>query len=257
MSIQSKKRHNNILSFLQEHGFCKTIDLAEHFEVTVETIRGDLSKIEKEGKLIRKHGGAVLHQQSINGELNFDQRNIKNIFEKKAIAKLALKYIEEGDTIFIDGGTTTWQMAQIMPDIAITIITDSIRVIASLSHLKNITTIVIGGTIWPASQTIIGPTAIAMIQDCYVDKYFFGCQGFDIDWGISESNHDVASIKKTMLKHSQQHYLLIDSQKINTRSVVRFSDIDEVQFLLTDDKADPKVIVALKDRYKNISVVTA
>ena len=251
MSVQSKKRHNNIISFLQEHGFCKTIDLAERFEVAVETIRGDLSKIEKEGKLIRKHGGAVLHQQSINGELSFDQRNIKNIREKKAIAKLALEYIEEGDTIFLDGGTTTWQMAQGMPDIAITVITDSIRVIASLSHLKNITTIAIGGTIWSPSQTIIGPTAIAMIKDCYVDKYFFGCQGFHMDWGISDSNHDVASIKKAMLKHSKQHYLLLDSQKINTRSVVRFTEIDDVQFILTDDKAEPKVIKALKARHKN------
>jgi DeoR/GlpR family transcriptional regulator of sugar metabolism len=233
MSVQSKARHQQIISFLKEAGQAKVHELSAKFQVTEETIRRDLAKLENDDLLIRKHGGAV-PQNTIPDELSFDQRKIQNIKEKTVIAELALKHIEEGDTIFLDGSTTTWQMARNMPDIPLTIISDSIRVLVSLSKHKNITLVSIGGVICPATQTMLGPNAISSIKNYYVDKYFFSCQGLDPDWGVSDNNYDVAAVKIAMIEQSNKHFLLLDNQKLNKRSLVLFASLKEVDHIITD-----------------------
>ncbi|WDE97284.1 DeoR/GlpR family DNA-binding transcription regulator [Lentisphaera profundi] len=233
MSVQSKARHQQMMSFLHEVGEAKVNELSQKFNVTEETIRRDLARLEKDGLLIRKHGGAV-PQDVITNELSFDQRKIQNIKEKTAIAELALKHIEAGDSIFLDGSTTTWQMARKMPDIPLTIISDSIRVLVSLANHKNITLVSIGGVLCPATQTMLGPNAISSINNYYVDKYFFSCQGLDSEWGVSDNNYDVAAVKIAMLAQSKKHFLLLDNQKVHKRSLVLFASLKEVDHIITD-----------------------
>lgn len=247
-------RHEIIISILKEQGHARVIDFAEQFNVTEETIRRDFTKLEKKGKIIRKHGGAVL-KETLGGELSFDQRRIQNIDEKTAIAKFALSYIKPGDTIFLDGSTTAWQMSRYMPDIEITVITDSIKVIASLMNHQKLNLISIGGQIWTPTQTMIGQGALDSVVNCHVNKCFFSCQGLDPEWGVSDNNSDIAAIKKAMLNHSTEHYLLVDSDKLQAKSLIKFADTSQIDFVFTDDKSAEKVIQQLRDRNIQVHVV--
>ncbi|EDM26922.1 transcriptional regulator (DeoR family) protein [Lentisphaera araneosa HTCC2155] len=255
MSVTADLRHKNIIDFLKLNGESKVIDLSHEFQVTEETIRRDLGRLENEGKLIRKHGGAILQEQSLLIEQSFEQRQIQNIKEKTAIAEHALSLISEGETIFMDGSTTTWQMSKIMPDIKITVITDSLRVFVNLSNHSNISLISIGGKLWHSTQTLVGPTAISTIQNYFVDKYFFSCQGIDKDWGISDNNNDVASVKSAMIANSNQKILLVDHSKIQKKSLVRFAALDQINHLITDQKCPQENIDSLKEHIASITIV--
>lgn len=255
MSATADLRHKNIIDFLKLNGESKVIDLSNEFQVTEETIRRDLGRLENEGKLIRKHGGAILQEQSLLTELSFEQRQIQNIKEKTAIAEHALSLINEGETIFMDGSTTTWQMSKIMPDIKITVITDSLRVFVNLSNHSNISLISIGGKLWHSTQTLVGPTAINNIKDYFVNKYFFSCQGIDSQWGISDNNNDVASVKSAMIANAEQKILLVDHSKLQQKSLIRFAALDQIDQLITDNAANPQAIQLLENTIQHITVL--
>jgi DeoR/GlpR family transcriptional regulator of sugar metabolism len=255
MSVTADLRHKNIIDFLKLNGESKVIDLANEFHVTEETIRRDLGKLENDGKLIRKHGGAILQDQNLLIEQSFEQRQIQNIKEKTSIAEHAITLISEGETIFMDGSTTTWQMSKILPDIKVTVITDSLRVFVNLANNKNITLISIGGTLWPSTQTLMGPTAISTIQNYFVDKYFFSCQGIDKDWGISDNNNDVASVKSAMIANSDKKILLVDHSKLQKKSLVRFAVLDQIDQLITDSKCPKNIIKSFQSQINTITAV--
>ncbi|MCH2175031.1 MAG: DeoR/GlpR family DNA-binding transcription regulator [Lentisphaeria bacterium] len=245
MLEKTQARYKEILNYLELHGPSKVKALAQHCRVTEETIRRDLSALEESGKLFRRHGGAVL-QNSLKGELDFEERKIQNISEKTIIAREALKILNEGDTIFLDGSTTAWQMAQSMPDMNVTVITDSIRVLQTLATHKTSQVIILGGRVWAPSQSLIGPQTLASINQYHVDKFFFSCKGLDTDWGLSDNNPDTTAVTEKMLQNSNQNILLIDHAKFNKKALIRFAEIDQVSILITDLQTNKKTLQDLE-----------
>lgn len=126
------ERQKKIVELVNKRLSIRVSELSDIFSVTEETIRRDLEKLEKEHKLSRSHGGAVSIQQQ-ESEIHFSEREITNVIEKKAIAHEAAKYVKSGDRIILDASTTAWYMAKILPDIELTVITNSMKAAIELS----------------------------------------------------------------------------------------------------------------------------
>lgn len=226
------ERQREIFSLITQRGSARVSELAETFSVTEETIRRDLEKLESEDKIKRSHGGAILRE--IRGEVSFETREIRCMDEKKAIAKRAVSFVEEGDSLFLDASTTAWQMASLLPKLPLTLITHSVRVINALPQHPELDIIMLGGRVQKRSGYTSGSQSIAGIKNFHVNKAFFSCQGVDKDFGLSDSNSDIAELKRLLLKQADSNYLLADSSKFGVRALAQVAPLDQVQHLVTD-----------------------
>ncbi|MBS4194240.1 DeoR/GlpR family DNA-binding transcription regulator [Lederbergia citri] len=247
------ERHKKIIEIVNNRLSIRVSELSEIFSVTEETIRRDLEKLESEGKLQRSHGGAVSIQES-NSEIHFSERVITNVPEKKAIAKEAADQVNNGDRIILDASTTAWYMAKELPNIPLTVVTNSIKVVMELSKKEKIEVISTGGKLLSRSLSFVGPLAEQSISNYHVDKAFISCTGVHFEDGLSDSNELQALIKKQMMMRSELVYLMADSSKFGKRSFSQIYPIQEVDVVITDKKIDPLEKNMLEEN--NITVVT-
>ena len=239
MLMFPEERHQQILKVLHASGSVKVNELSEVFNVTLETIRRDLEKLEAKNKLKRTHGGAILVQEQMDDDdIPFKVRERLNKAEKINIAKAAVQLIDEGDHIYIDAGSTSLYLAKAMPNIDLTIVTNSLLVAFELSKRKKIRIILTGGDLIESSFSIVGWDAIRSIQQYNVKKMFYSCKGFDKEWGVSDSNQQQAAVKKAVMERAEQVILLLDSSKTAKRSFVYINAIDEIDSIVVDAKSD-------------------
>lgn len=229
------QRHENIVKILIERESIRVSELSEIFKVTEETIRRDLEKLEKEGYLKRSHGGAVITKESQN-ELSYLEREVINVESKKEVAQIALDFIDPNDRIILDASSTAWYMARILPDIPLTVLTNSIKVSLELSTKEKISVHSIGGLLWAKSLSFVGPQAERALENYYVDKAFMSCKGVDANWGLSDSNELQALVKRKMIGISEKTYLLVDHSKFGVKSFSRISNLDNIEYIISDSK---------------------
>jgi len=206
--------------------------------VTVETIRRDLEKLEKLEQLTRTHGGAVLFE-GINLDLPSEKRSVMNIEGKIEIAKKAVRHINTGDTIFLDGSTTSYYLAKLVRDIrSISVITNSLHIIKELSGCETIKLISTGGIYDINNESFVGDMAIENLKNYCANKVFFSSKGLTRDKGVLESNEHEHKIKKIMIENSTLRYFLVDKSKIDRIGFVKLADLKELDFLVTDADLD-------------------
>lgn len=242
------ERHQNIIELINERKSIRVTELSELFSITEETIRRDLEKLEKQGKLARSHGGAVSVSASDSLEVSYLEREITNVKEKAEIAHEAVKQVNEGDKIILDASTTAWYMAKELPDMKITVLTNSIKVATELSSKKQITVISTGGILQSKSLSFVGPLAEASLETYHVDKAFISCKGLHLERGISESNELQAHIKNVMINSTDVVYIMIDHSKFGVQAFSKYSDLDLIDYIITDSKVDAQLIQQLTDR---------
>lgn len=230
-----EERHNEILEILTIKGKVRVTELSEKFSVTVETIRRDLERLESEKKLKRTHGGAILFaDQEEENEIPFKERKILNQKEKILIAKAAIQYIEEEDVLFLDAGSTCLFLAKELPNIRVTVVTNSVLVAYELSQKSEVQVVMSGGNLMRSSLSLAGPAATRSLKNYHINKMFFSCKGFDQDWGISDSNEQQAAIKRVAMEMSDQKILLLDGTKLNKRSFVHIENINKINLVIID-----------------------
>ena len=240
------ERHREIVSIVDKEHSIRVTELAKRFGVTEETIRRDLEKLEAQGKLLRSHGGAV-SVQHIEVETPFSERKIAQAEEKAAIAREAVKRIQEGDVILLDASTTAWQIAQLLPDMSLTVLTNAIKVAVELSKHTHVRVISTGGTLSSRSLSYVGPLAERSLEMYYGNKVFFSCKGVDLTAGISDSNEWQALLKKRMLDIAQERYLLVDHSKFGVKALTVFGQLSQVDEVITDQKTPEETVNKLKD----------
>lgn len=249
------ERRNNILKIIGIHGTVKVSDLSNKFSVTEETIRRDLERLDKEGKLIKTHGGAVL-QENVSVEYSFDDRLKVNIEEKERIASLANELIEDGDTVFVDMSTTALLLMKFLGEsINVTVITNSLRCLVDLAGKPNINLISLGGTFDERAYSFIGPTAYKNIDNYYVDKTIFSVKAIGVEYGLMDSKENLAHIKKKMIKNSRKSILLADAGKFDKNALIKVSDFSYIDTLVTTKKLDSNWVKYLNN--KNVEVIYA
>lgn len=248
------ERHREIMNVLDQEGRVKVNELARLFQVTEETIRRDLERLESEGKLLRSHGGAV-SVKSFERETPFSEREIRYMQEKMAIAREAVKRVEEGDTILLDASTTAWQMARLLPDMHLTVLTNAIKVAVELAERSRIRVISTGGKLSPASLSYVGPAAERMLKDYHVSKLFFSCKGVDIERGLSDSSESNATIKRRMMAIADKRYLLADHSKFGIKALAMLAPLDEVGEVITDRKLDASMLYRMSGMNMNVTLI--
>lgn len=239
-------RHRLILARLEESGSVRTIDIAQELNVTDETIRRDLEKLEKDNLVQRTHGGAIKLQSPMK-DRSFEERSIQNISAKQRIAREALSLIKPGDRIFVDASSTALQMAKIIPNMHLVVMTNSSLVAQELAVHPDIEIIHSGGMLDRQSQSYVGPAAIATMRRFRVDKVFFSGNGIDAMRGISEINESQAYIKEMIIPRSGSAILLADPSKLGVNSTYFFARCEEINTLVTCVEADHPLLELLVD----------
>lgn len=232
------ERHQKIVELINEQKSMRVTELSQTFSVTEETIRRDLEKLESEGKLSRSHGGALTLGTPEEREVPYFEREITNIKQKKEIALLAAKQINEKDTVILDASSTALYMARVLEDMPITVVTNSIKVALELSKKQQINVISTGGTMLPKSLSFVGPLGEASLSNYNVNKAFISCQSFHVEHGISDSNESQARIKKKMIERAENVYIMVDYTKIGKKAFAYISDIDVIDYVITDSKVN-------------------
>ncbi|WP_130835825.1 DeoR/GlpR family DNA-binding transcription regulator [[Erwinia] mediterraneensis] len=230
----ASERRNIILEHLKANGQVFVNELAEEFNVSQETIRRDLNKLEELRHIKKIHGGAVSAQFGF--ELEFNQRARLAEDEKKAIALKAAELIKPGDSLFIDFGTTTLEFArQIASVTQLTVMTNS-PVIANLFH-ENATTnlILIGGQFGMSKMECIGPVTLQGISAFYADYAVIGAGAVSPEAGIMDQDLNEAAIARQMIKQSNKTIVLADGHKLNNRATSLVAEWNDISWLVTTD----------------------
>ncbi|WP_028552509.1 DeoR/GlpR family DNA-binding transcription regulator [Paenibacillus sp. UNC451MF] len=248
------ERYEKIVSVVNQRGAIRVSELSELFQVTEETIRRDLDRLEQAGRLTRSHGGAVSIKDDQQPEIPYFEREITYAEEKKRIAQAAIKRIAPKDRILLDASSTAWYMAAEVPDHPLTVLTNSIKVATELSSKEKIEVISTGGLLAQRSLSYVGPLAERSLDTYHVDKLFLSCKGVHLDRGISESNELQARIKERMIGMADEVILLVDSSKFGIQAFTHVADLSEVDVIITDRRIAKDTLEQLQDR--GISVIT-
>lgn len=242
------ERKNEILATLQKEQRVLVAELSQKYDVTEETIRRDLEKLEKEGFVKKTYGGAVLNSNT-NVELPLKIREKTNKKEKQIIAKLVSDMIEDGESIMLDSSSTSLMVAKnLKQQKKLTVITNSVEVLIELAGNKGITVISTGGMLRESSLSLVGKTAERALGNFNVDKAIISCKGLDMEKGITESNEDEAEIKSVMRDCAKKTILALDSSKFDNISFVRVMDLRTGDIVVTDSLNQEKWIKYFEDK---------
>lgn len=239
-----EERLREILRRVRDSGGVRVSVLASELHVTPETIRRDLERLDNDGKLIRTHGGAV-PVASDRRELPFDVRESANSTQKRSIALAALRHIVEGDVIALDASSTARELARVMPDMALTVVTHSLAVATELVDRAHIRVISTGGVLDAPSLSFVGALAEHTLSRFHVTKLFFSCQGLDIERGLSLTADEQAGMKRRMIDLAEATYLLADSTKFGVKAVEFFASCSELDVIITDKPVAATMLTAL------------
>ncbi|MFA9557829.1 DeoR/GlpR family DNA-binding transcription regulator [Evansella sp. AB-rgal1] len=250
----SVERYENILEQLDKNKIIKVSELSQLLGVTEKTIRVDLESLEQKGLLKRIHGGAVLPEDE-SRIFPIDERQSLRSDVKTAIAMEALKLIEPGETILMDGGSTTQALARLLGDFPVTVITNDIKIATELLSKELVQLLVLGGTRIGTSSSLIGAEATDYLKRIRVKRVFFGTTGVSVQHGLTVLHSLHADWKRQVIQSAERVTLLVDSTKFEKVALIQFAQIHEIDDIITDDKIDPHIRKELET--KDVSVTFA
>lgn len=233
------ERRKKIIEIITQNKSVLVPELSRMFEVTEETIRRDLEKLEKQGVLIRSYGGATLAEEN-GSEMPVEERQTVNYKGKDAIGREAAKLVKDGETIFLDASTTALQLARYLKDRkGITVITSSQKIVMELSNCEGIYLICTGGLLRENNLSYVGRVAEnTILSNYYANKVFFSCRGVSLNRGLTDFNEQECEIKKAMIKNSDVTVFLCDHSKLGKLGVPVVAALEEIDFFVTDVELD-------------------
>ena len=235
-----ESRHKVILQELDQTGVVSVKNLKELLNVTDMTIRRDLIDLEKQGLLIRVHGGAHKKVKDSLNEASHSEKTMLNIEEKKLIAKKCADLIAEGDTVFIGSGTTTDFIGDYLEGKNISIVTNSLPIFEKLKDYPNFDLILIGGRYRVKTQTFVGQFANKLLRKIKVSKAFIGVNGIDAH-NVTTANEEEGNGNAIILNNAIEKYIVADNSKFDSYSFYSFYRLDNIDAIVTDDHISPKV----------------
>lgn len=245
-AILAEERHRQIVTRVQSSGTVRVATLARELQVTEETIRRDLEKLGNDRKLVRIHGGAMVVEND-RRDLPYSVRETEHLAEKRAIARSAGRHIGEGDVIALDASSTAVELAHVIPDIALTVITNSHVISSALVDRTRVRVILTGGILDAPSLSYLGSMSEQALDRFHITKLFFSSQGVDLARGLSVAADEHARIKRRMIDLADRRYLLVDSSKFGRRAVEFFAQLAEVDRLITDAGVDAATLEELRE----------
>lgn len=245
--MTKEERQALILELLMQHDSILVTDLATHLNVSSVTIRKDLTDLEREKKLYRNHGKAILIDPYIDNR-NVSEKEKLYVEEKRLIGMKAANLIAPKDSILIASGTTMHALARsIAPADELTVITASMEVSNILASEKNICIIQLGGILRHSSLSVVGKYAENILADFSCSKLFIGVDGIDLDFGITTTNMMEASLNRVMMQTAQKTIVLADSSKFGRRGFSKIADMEDIDHIITDSKIPPSTALRIEE----------
>ncbi|MEO6230546.1 MAG: DeoR/GlpR family DNA-binding transcription regulator [Ferruginibacter sp.] len=231
----ANQRRDKIYELIQEDGSAKVIDLAKIFKVTEVTIRQDLEKLEKDGLIIKEHGGAFL--KNIKDQVqSFSLGHRENIDKKELIAKKCLEFIENGDSIILDSGSTTTEIAKHLKGFKnLTVITNALNIALMLGAEPGIELVVTGGEFKPPTLSLTGQKAADFFKGLNVQKLFLATAGISLKSGLTYPSISDLVVKKAMIEAADITYLVADSSKIGKSAFASLGALSLIDYIITDN----------------------
>ncbi|WP_026361415.1 DeoR/GlpR family DNA-binding transcription regulator [Amycolatopsis nigrescens] len=253
--MYAEERHWTILEQARKNGRVDVAVLASQFEITTETVRRDLTALERRGELRRVHGGAI-PMERMGFEPGVSARESVMIAEKTRIAKAALELVPEEGAILLDAGTTVARLAQILPvDRELTVVTHSLTTAFALGGRGNITLMLVGGRLRGRTLAAVDSWALHALNDIYVDVAFMATNGLSLERGLTTPDTAEAMVKRAAIAAARRTIVLADHTKVGNDHFARFGELAEVDTLITDEGVDSQV--AEEIRRAGTQVVTA
>ena len=244
--LYAEERQQEILRRARADGRVDVVRLAEDLAVTSETIRRDLTVLERAGVLRRVHGGAIPIER-LGFEPALAARDTLQTVEKERIAKAALAELPDGGAIVIDAGTTTGRLVEALPaDYEVTVVVNSPPLATTLAMRPNVTVILLGGRVRGRTLATVDDMALQPLSQLRVDVAFMATNGLSVEHGLTTPDPAEASVKRAMIRAARRTVLLADHTKIGNDHLARFGSIAEVDLLITDTGLDDAVTEELE-----------
>jgi len=228
----TNERYELILNLLMEKKTVKIQELVDATSASESTIRRDLNDLEDLNKLDRIHGGATI-SEPITKELSISDKSSKNLQEKIQLAKYAASFVQDGDCIFLDAGTTTLQMIPYLKNKKVTVVTNGLTHVDSLMEYE-ITTYLTGGYIKSRTRALVGPQTIQTLGDYQFDKCFLGVNGFHLEIGYTTPDPEEAAVKRLASTLARKTYVVTDQSKYNKVSFATIMPLDKAVLVVSD-----------------------
>jgi DeoR/GlpR family transcriptional regulator of sugar metabolism len=230
----AQQRREKIFELIREDGHAKVHALSRIFKVTEVTIRQDLEKLEEEGWVVREHGGAHLKNISLSVR-NIELQSKENMAQKEAIARKALELIQDGDTIILDSGSTTTELARLIRGFKnLTVITNALNIALILGEDPEIHLVLTGGEFKAPTLSLTGQKAADSLEGLHVDKLFLATAGITIKSGLTYPSISDLVVKRAMIESAEEVYVVADSSKIGKSSFASLGALSLIDVLITD-----------------------
>lgn len=252
-----EERRRRILSLLADQERVTVRELADRFNVSAVTIRGDLDVMADAGHLVRSHGGGVPRLDPQH-DIPLDVKETLHRVEKQRIGRAAAAHVREGDTIILDSGTTTAEIARQLKTRVpgrITVITNGLNIAAELSQHPMMRVIVVGGMLRQTSHSLVGPHAEQTLSGLRADRLFLGVDGLDPDVGLTTPDVLEAQLNALMIRVSREVTVVADASKFGRRSLSVIGTLDVVHRLITNRDADSRTLRTLRGRKIEVELV--
>lgn len=231
------ERHQKILELLVRNKSISVASLCDALEASEATIRRDLTTLEADGKLERTHGGAMLNYQSpVEYEATFNQKELLQASHKKAIAKRAFRLLRDNESVFLDAGTTTLELAHLIgqSNLHLMVITNSNTLSQAISANPHVDLYVVGGKVRLNTLATVGTLAVETIKRFNVSKTFIGVNGITVDNGLTTPDMEEAETKRAMLSIGRERIVLADYTKFNSVAMCQIAPISMIDAIVTD-----------------------
>jgi DeoR family fructose operon transcriptional repressor len=245
--VFAEERHLAILTRARFAGRVDVASLAEELAVTPETIRRDLTLLERAGQVRRVHGGAIVLER-LGFEPTLSARSAAFTAEKERIAKVALEELPDAGSILLDAGTTTRKFADLIPgDRELLVVVNSPEIAMVLADKSNLTVLMLGGRVRQRTLAVVDEWARRLLENVRVDVAFMAANGLSLERGLTTPDPAEAEVKRSMMAAARRIVLLADHSKIGNDYFASFGDIAQVDVLVTDSSADSELLEELAE----------
>ncbi|HSV73725.1 MAG TPA: DeoR/GlpR family DNA-binding transcription regulator [Chthonomonadales bacterium] len=233
-ALFAEERRLSIYDRVQSEGKVAVENLVDAFGVSAATVRQDLARLEEQGLVQRTHGGAILRSTTLF-EPTYAARQVIRLEEKRAIAAAAATEVREGDTLLLDAGTTTHELALALRRMsALTVVTNSLANALVLMENPNVEVLLLGGAVHAGRRATLGPLAIQCLEEVRVDRAFLAFNGVDATQGFTVVDFEAAAVKRQMLARAREAVVLCDSSKVGRVAFAFAAPLTAARLLVTD-----------------------
>ncbi len=231
-----EERRQRVLDLVSERGFIALTDLVQSFndDVSESTLRRDLDYWHKQGVLRRTHGGAMFIGDAATLPA-LEERSSSQLEEKRALARAVVKRIQEGETILLDGGTTTLEVARLLVGRSLQIVTNSLPIASLFASSRETDLVILGGYVYPKTGVALGPLTVRMMEDIHVHQLLMSVGGITAK-GLFNSNLLLVETQRQMMRCADEVVVLADHTKIGRKALAYLCNLSDIDLLIVDNR---------------------